>query len=463
MSEGTHMGDGSLVIASNRLPFSFRKGRHGIERRRSSGGLVSALDPVLRKRGGAWVGWPGGPVPREAAIGEPSDPYRIVPVPLGPREEKRYYHGLSNGALWPLFHSLPGRATFDPRDWTAYEAVNERFAEALLGEARAGELLWVHDYHLMLVPERVRERRPKLPILFFLHVPFPSYDIFTLVPHHEELLRGVLGSRVIGLHIPGYVKNFLDCAERCLGAAVDRERGLLEFEGRTVRVGAFPIGIDWADFEAKALQAPSCDRPERLIIGADRLDYTKGIPQRIEAMERLLERHPEYREKVTLLQVAVPSRTQVPEYRALKCEIDEVVGRVNGRFATSEWSPIHYLYRSLDHAKLAGLYREADVALVTPLRDGMNLVAKEFVACQVADPGVLVLSRLAGAADGMPEALLVNPYDIEGTAQALHRALSMPRAERARRMEALRRRDAEHDVHAWVDSLLHAAAKAARA
>lgn len=446
------MGDGSLVIASNRLPFTFRKGPRGVERQPSSGGLVSALEPVLRKRGGAWIGWPGAPVVDvpEAA----DDPYRVIPVPLSRTEEQRYYHGLSNGALWPLFHSLPGRAAFDPRNWNVYSAVNGRFAQALIRESRPGELLWVHDYHLMLVPELVRRARPELRTLFFLHVPFPSYDIFTLMPRHEELLRGVLGSRAIGLHIPAYVTNFLDCAERCLGAQVDRDSGLIEFEGREIRVGAFPIGIDWADFEAKAMAAPPTRRAERFIIGADRLDYTKGIPQRVEAIERLLECYPQYRENVTLLQVAVPSRAQVSEYRALKCEIDEVVGRVNGRFATSEWSPIHYLYRSLDHRKLAALYRDSDVALVTPLRDGMNLVAKEFVACQVEDPGVLVLSRQAGAADSMREALLVNPYDVEGTAQALHRALDMPRAERQQRMTALRQREASHDVHAWVDSLL---------
>jgi len=458
MSRTARVGNGSLVIASNRLPFSFEAGPEGLERKRSPGGLVSALDPVLQKRGGAWVGWPGGRLPEGADVNGSNDAYRVVTIELSERENQRYYDGLSNGALWPLFHSLPGRTAFDENDWKVYRAVNERFAAALLAES-SDELLWVHDYHLMLVPELVRQARPELATVFFLHVPFPSYDIFTLMPHHEELLRGVLGSRVIGLHVPGYVKNFLDCAERCLGAEVDRDEGTVVFENRTIHVGAFPIGIDWASFEGKALEAPTRCR-ERLIIGADRLDYTKGIPQRIEAVERLLERHPEYREKITLLQVAVPSRSQVSEYQALKCEIDEVVGRVNGRFATARWSPIHYLYRSLDHQELAGLYRDADVALVTPLRDGMNLVAKEFVACQVNDPGVLILSRQAGAADGMPEALLVNPYDIEGTATALHRALEMPQEERYDRMKALRHREAAHDVHAWVDSILAAATEA---
>jgi len=446
--------DGSLAVVSNRLPFTYHEGPQGIERTRSSGGLVAALDPVLRKRGGAWIGWPGGALPEGDWDDSGDEPYRTVPVALSAHEVRHFYDGLSNGALWPLLHSLPGRAAFDPGDWDVYRAVNERFAQVSLSVSARDELLWVHDYHLMLVPELVRRTNPELTTLFFLHVPFPSYDIFTLMPRHEELLRGVLASDLIGLHVPGYVQNFLDCAERCVGAEVDHGSGTVRFEGRRIRVGAFPIGIDWAHFEGKALEAPRRARRERLLIGADRLDYTKGIPQRIEAVECLLERHPEYREQIVLLQVAVPSRSEVAEYGTLKCEIDELVGRVNGRFATAAWSPIHYLYRSLDHGELAALYRDADVALVTPLRDGMNLLAKEFVACQVEDPGVLVLSRQAGAADGMPEALLVNPYDVEGTAHAIHRALEMPYEERCRRMDALRRRDSAHDVNVWVDALL---------
>ena len=449
----------SLVIASNRLPFQFRRGPGGLERKVSPGGLVSALDPVLRKRGGSWVGWPGPEAEPGDALGAAGDAYEIVPVPLGEDEIAHYYDGFSNGALWPLFHSFSDRATFEPRDFEVYREVNARFAEALLSPTGTGELVWVHDYHLMLTPGLLRAARPELRILFFLHVPFPSYDLFTLLPGHEEILRGVLGSDLIGFHIPAYAQNFLDCAERCLGARIDPSRTVIEFEGRHIGVGAFPIGIGWSEFEACALRSPetSCPRAERLLIGADRLDYTKGIPHRILAIERLLELHPEWHERVTLLQIAVPSRSEVPEYRALKCEIDEQVGRVNGRFATATWSPIHYLYRSFDRDPLAALYRDADVALVTPLRDGMNLVAKEYAACQVADPGVLVLSRHAGAANDMPEALLVNPYDLDETAGAIHRALGMPAHERRARMDALRHREAGSDVHAWVDSLLRAA------
>jgi trehalose 6-phosphate synthase/phosphatase len=353
---------------------------------------------------------------------------------------------------------MPGRTAFDPDSWKVYRRVNARFAEVLLGQPNHRPLLWVHDYHLMLVPELVRKARPQRTSVFFLHVPFPSYDLFTLLPRHEDLLRGVLGSQLVGFQTWGCVKNFLECAERCLDAAVDCERRQIRFEGRTIKVGAFPIGIDYGRFEAYALNAPpAIPRRQRVILSADRLDYTKGIAQRIQAMERLLLLHPEHLERVTLVQIAVPPRCQVAEHHQLKCEIDEMVGRVNGRFASASWSPIQYLYRSFEHEQLAGLYRDSDVAVVTPLRDGMNLVAKEFVACQVDDPGVLVLSRFAGAADGMVEALLVNPYDLDGTAEALHRALCMDADERQQRMSALRIREAEHDVHAWVDSLLRAA------
>jgi trehalose 6-phosphate synthase/phosphatase len=463
MPEPAALGGGSLVIASNRLPFDYERGPRGLTRRASSGGLVSALDPALRKRGGCWVGWPGSGVRPGDDLEAPEDPYRVIPIHLDAEEVERYYRDFSNRCLWPLFHSLPGRAAFDTDSWNVYRRVNARFAEALLCEVNDRPLLWVHDYHLMLVPELVRSARPQRTSVFFLHVPFPSYDLFTLLPRHEDLLRGVLGSHLVGFQTRACVKNFLECAERCLDAAVDRERQRVTFEGRSIRVGAFPIGIDYSRFEAYALNAPPrVERRQRVILGADRLDYTKGISQRIQAMERLLALHPEHLEHVTLVQIAVPSRCQVAEYQDLKCEIDELVGRVNGRFASASWSPIQYLYRSIDHDQLAGLYRDADVALVTPLRDGMNLVAKEFVACQVDDPGVLVLSRFAGAADAMAEALLVNPYDLDGTAEALHQALCMDESERQRRMTALRVREAEHDVHAWVDALLRSAAESRR-
>jgi trehalose 6-phosphate synthase/phosphatase len=447
-----------VVVASNRLPFTFVRSPKGLERRPSPGGLVSALEPVLRKRGGTWVGWPGIELRRGETLSTRGVPYSIRPVRLSEQDVQRYYHGFANRTLWPLMHALAARARFDARDFQQYADVNLRFAEQTVDAAKGAGLVWVHDYQLMLTPPQIRLSLPETALAFFLHIPFPPFDIFRLLPWDREILRALLACDLIGFHVPGYVQNFLDCAERSLGARVDREAGLVEYGDRTTRVGAFPLGIEFDLFESQARAAPPSTRTasDRVVLGVDRLDYTKGIPERIQSFERLLELHPEHREEVTLTQLAVPSRSQVTEYRELKREIDELVGRVNGRFATADWSPIRYLYRTLSQQRLCALYRDADVALVTPLRDGMNLVAKEFVACQVDDPGVLVLSRLAGAADTMREALLVNPYDVDGTAEALHRALTMEEAERRSRMAALRRREKRDDLDTWVHSFLEA-------
>jgi trehalose 6-phosphate synthase/phosphatase len=453
--------DQPIVVASNRLPYTFSRGAQGLERKRSQGGLVSALEPVLRKRGGTWIGWPAADIQPGESLGDADEPYSMRPVVLSENELVRYYHGFSNRTLWPLLHSMTDRTQFQGRDFSVYEDVNDRFADTVVdavSEANAG-FAWVHDYHLMLTPRRIRERAPDLTLGYFLHVPFPPFDIFRLLPWDRELLRSLLSCDLIGFHVEGYVHNFLDCVERTLGARVHADRHTVEYGDRVTRVGAFPIGIDFELFDDKArsIRTPPGAGNERVVLGVDRLDYTKGIPDRMRAFARLLEKEPEHRGKVVLMQIAVPSRSQVSEYRTLKREIDELVGSINGRFATAHWSPIRYLYRSFSHEALAAIYREADVALVTPLRDGMNLVAKEFIACQVGDPGVLILSRLAGAADTMREALLVNPYDIEGTADAIHRALSMSEIERGSRIAALRRRERRDDLDAWTLSFLESA------
>jgi trehalose 6-phosphate synthase/phosphatase len=455
----SNAADTPVVVASNRLPFSFTRNSHGLVRKPSPGGLVSALEPVLRKRGGTWIGWPGIDVREGETIETGGVPYRIHPVPLSETDVQRYYHGFSNRTLWPMLHSLTSHARFDAQEFAQYLSVNQRFAQAVAEEADETALVWIHDYQLMLTPLEVRQRLPQTRLAFFLHVPFPPFDIFRLLPWDRELLRGLLACDLIGFHVRGYAQNFLDCAERTLGARVDRSEMLIEYGDRTTRVGAYPVGIEFDVFESAALSSarPAEAEDMQIVLGVDRLDYTKGIPERMRAFERLLESYPEHREKVVLLQLAVPSRSQVAAYRELKRELDEMVGRINGRFATAHWSPIRYLYRSVSQERLAAIYRDADVALVTPLRDGMNLVAKEFVACQVDDPGVLVLSRLAGAADTMRESLLVNPYDIEGTAEGLHRALTMDEAERRSRVAALRRREKRDDLDAWVKAFLDAA------
>ena len=403
----------------------------------------------------------------ETAVGAAVDPvragepYSVRPVMLSESEITRFYHGFSNRTLWPLLHSMPARAKFDSREWEVYKRINSRFGEILVEEAEGESLVWIHDYHLLLAPAQVRQERADLRIAFFLHIPFPPYDIFRLLPWDRETLRAMLACDLIGFHVRSYAHNFLDCAQRILGARVRRDEMIVEYGDRTTRVGAFPLGIDFSGFESLALAAPRQPETESMVVlGVDRLDYTKGIPERIYAFERMLERYPEHRENVILLQIAVPSRSQVSEYRALKREIDELVGRVNGKFATATWSPIRYLYRSISQQRLAALYRDARAALITPIRDGMNLVAKEFIASQVGDPGVLILSRLAGAADTMREALLVNPYDIEGSAEAIHRALTMEEGERRSRVAALRRREQRDDVNAWVSSFIKTAVSA---
>jgi trehalose 6-phosphate synthase/phosphatase len=444
----------ALVVVSNRLPVTLQTERGRTQVERAPGGLVAALDPVLAGRGGAWVGWPGGRLPRGFELDAGSG-YRLVPVPISLAELRRFYFGFANGTLWPLLHSFPTRMELDRDEWAAYEDLNARFAEAALAAAAGEELFWIHDYQLMRVARHLRAARPDARIAFFLHVPFPPYDLFRILPWDRELLRGLLACDLIGFHCAGYAENFFDCVDRLLGARVDREAGKVEHGQRTVSVAAFPLGIDCERQQRWAGEAPPREPGgERIVLGVDRLDYTKGLPQKIQAFERFLELHPEHRERVVLLQVAEPSRDQVPEYQRLKRQVDELVGRVNGRFATSRWTPIRYLHRSVAPEALAGLYRDAEIALVTPLRDGMNLVAKEFVVSQVGEPGVLILSRLAGAAESMHEALLVNPYNIDQVASALHLALGMDVSERSSRMRALQRREQRHDVYAWVDRIL---------
>lgn len=454
-------GDSRLIVLSNRLPVTVRRRRGKLQVEPSSGGLVAAMEPAMRQRGGVWIGWPGAKIHPDERLDTPDAPYRVHPVLLSASETRHFYHGFSNATLWPLFHSLPERVALDRRHFEVYDSVNARFAQAVVDEMEEGDLVWVHDYHLARCPTHIRKRRPDARIAFFLHIPFPPFDVYRILPNYREVLRGMLACDLIGFHSPGYVSNFYDCAERLVGARVDRARGHIEHGDHTVKVAAFPLGIDYEEYERRAREAPRPRRPQgqRIILGVDRLDYTKGIPERMLAYERLLELHREYRGEVTLIQVAVPSREQVSEYQQLKREIDELVGRINGRFGTAIWTPIRYIHRSIPGPRLSALYRDAAVALVTPLRDGMNLVAKEFVASQVEDPGVLVLSRMAGAAETMLEAISVNPYNIDGVATALHDALRMPEDQRETRMRALQRRERKYALGKWLDDFLGEAAE----
>ncbi len=468
---GPAAGGRRLVVVSNRLPFVVDPEAEGAKFARAPGGLVSALEPVLAEHGGVWVGWNGVPsdeapdLAEAVAEGPPGLLYR--PVRLTARELSRYYDGFSNHTLWPLFHYFVGRIEIDARTWRAYDEVNERFARAAAqsveGTSTADALFWIHDYQLLRAPHHLRRMMPRSRIAFFLHIPFPASDVFRVLPWSRSLLRSILAADLVGLHVRSYAMHFMTCAERLLGCEVDRNAGIVHFEGREVSVQAHPVGVDVAMVERLAARAGAmgagADGMLR-VLGVDRLDYSKGIHERLLAIERLLERHPEYLRRVVFTQVLVPSRERVPDYGRLKREIDEAVGRINGRFSERKWAPVRYMARSLPPEELIAHYRRSDVALVTPLRDGMNLVAKEYAAAQLEDDGVLILSELAGAAEEMQEALLVNPFDVDAVAEALDAALSMPDDERRARMSALRDRVRVNDVRVWVRRFLDAAESA---
>jgi trehalose 6-phosphate synthase/phosphatase len=459
-----------LILVSNRLPITLKAvsdDGEGVSVERSSGGLATGLRGPHEQSGGLWIGWPGdvsGLTDKQrAALDTHLRELRCVAVDLSSSEVSKYYDGFSNAVLWPLFHYLLDRIPPHSTEWDVYRAVNEKFADAVARVWKPGDLVWVHDYQLVLVPRMIRARLPSATIGFFLHIPFPASEVLRILPWREQVLEGMLGADVVGFHTFTYRSHFSSAVLRVLGIPTDNER--IDLEGRTTRLGVFPIGVDARTFSALSADAEVLSeaatmraeaRGERILLGIDRLDYTKGIPRRLLAFERLLEREPRWRGKVRLVQVAVPSRDAVPSYKDFRRQVDELVGRINGAYSTVDWVPIHYVHRSLDAKHVVALYRAADVMLVTPLRDGMNLVAKEFVTSRSDEDGVLVLSELAGAAAEMGEALQVNPYDIDGMAQAFDDALTMPEDEKRVRMRALRERIASRDVHHWARSFLDA-------
>jgi trehalose 6-phosphate synthase/phosphatase len=458
-----------LLIVSNRLPVTVKVGEGGASVEVSTGGLATGMKGPHEQLGGLWIGWPGA-VDRLSAeergqVDRRLSELRLVPVPLSADEIDRYYEGYANSVLWPLFHYRVGQIPHEVRGFDAYESVNARFADAVAEHYQSGDLVWVHDYQLMLVPGLLRERVPDARIGFFLHIPFPSSETFRILPQRERLLEGLLGADLIGFHTAGYVRHFASAVLRLLGATTEVDR--IRWGSRQVALGVFPMGIDAARYsdlarspEVKQLVEETREPGEQLLLGIDRLDYTKGLTHRLLAFELLLQRHAELRGKVRLVQVAVPSRENVAAYRELRKEVDAMVGRIHGEYATPSWSPIHYLHRGLSLPEIVALYRATDAVVVTPLRDGMNLVAKEFVASRPDEDGVLVLSEFAGAAAELSEAVLVNPYDVDQTAEALHRALVMPLEERRTRMATLRERVMTYDVHRWARSFVDRLEKA---
>jgi trehalose 6-phosphate synthase/phosphatase len=434
--------------------------------RRSVGGLATGLRGPHERSGGLWIGWPGTIEGLDRTGFEDVDRQfataRAVPLSLDTEEVEVFYEHISNGVLWPICHDRIDRLPLRVDGWDVYERVNARYADVVAEHYRPGDRVWVHDYQLMRVPALLRERVPDARIGYFLHIPFPSPELFMTLPTRSWLVEGLMGADLIGFHTRRYHGHFRAVLRRLFSVEANRD-DVVRWQERPVRLGVFPMGVDTADFAARAARPEVAtrvleyrDSRQRLLVGIDRLDYSKGIPRRLLAVERLLQMHPEWRERIRFIQVAVPSRDRVGAYRHFRHEVDALVGRINGAFATPTWTPVHYMHRSVPGDVLLALYRAADVMLVTPLRDGMNLVAKEFPASRIDDEGVLILSEFAGAAEELSDALLVNPYDVDGTAAMIHRALTMDVEERQRRMRALRATVIERDVHRWTDCFLAA-------
>lgn len=472
----------SLILVSNRLPFVVNTDENGkVTRINSAGGLVTALTPLVIKSNGFWIGWAGKeltesmPIPEsddETSIAHELKSSQIVPIFFTDETYSNYYNGMCNASLWPLLHSLPTHSNFCTANWNSYVEVNTKFSHACLEtlkkihqnnkEETDNNLVWIHDYHLLMMPmmlkNLIEETGISCRIAFFLHIPFPSWDIFRLNPWDNEILLGLLGCDLIAFHTNTYAVNFLECCFHILGSRIDKKELIVEYGNKIIVVRALPIGIPYDWFEKQAKESPKqlSFIKEKIILGVDRLDYTKGIIERVHGYEKFLEKYPEYREKVVFLQIAVPSRTEVDEYKNLKEELERNIGRISGRFGTSDWTPIKYIYKSLSQYELTGYYRESAIALITPIRDGMNLVAKEYVACQIDDPGVLIISPFTGAGETMLEALSVNPLEANMLADTIKHALEMTYSERKLRMNALQNRERLFNVETWIDSFFEA-------
>ncbi|RVX43192.1 trehalose 6-phosphate synthase [Nonomuraea polychroma] len=456
-------GRSSFLIVANRLPVDRTIGPDGTASwRRSPGGLVTAIAPVMQRRHGAWAGWHGAP-------DEKLEPFEqggmnLIPIPLSASEVELYYEGFSNATLWPLYHDVVAPPVFDRAMWETYREVNERFANAAADAAEEGAVVWVQDYQLQLVPAMLRRLRPDLRIGFFLHIPFPPVELFWRLPWRKELVEGLLGADLVGFQLPGGASNFRRLCRRLLGLPYKGNEIFLD--DRVVRTQAFPISVDFGHLDsvvrephvvarAKEIRVELGD-PQHVLLGVDRLDYTKGIGQRLEAFGELLKDGRLKTGEAVFVQIATPSRERVEEYRRLRDDIELQVGRINGEHAQLGYQPVVYFHQSYDHEELAALYLAADVMVVTPLRDGMNLVAKEYISCHHDLHGGLVLSEFAGAADELRQAYLVNPYDVEDVKRQMLAAMRATPHELARRMRTMRRRVATYDVDRWASEFLTA-------
>ena len=465
------------IIVSNRLPIRITKLENSYKFIATSGGLATGMKSVHEHEDSLWVGWPGigiDEIENEAWIPLQKNLVKnnYAPVSLSKQEVDNFYYGLANKCLWPLFHYFIEFSIFNESHWQSYVDVNQKFANRVLENIETGDTVWIHDYQLLLCPQMIRDVRPDVHIGFFLHIPFPSFEIFRIFPWREKLLKGMLGADLIGFHTFDYERHFLSSVKRILRLDVDFNRVANGF--REVVVNTFPMGIDYDKFHNAAtthFQQKNREKSElkkqlelhkkgdesgKLILSIDRLDYTKGVVNRIKAFDLFLTKYPEYQEKIRLVMLTVPSRADVPEYMRLKKETDELVGRINGKYATVNWTPIWYYYRAMDFDDLIDLYMTSDIAMITPVRDGMNLVAKEFVATRVSGDGVLILSEMAGASKELFEAVLVNPFDRNAMADALKHAITMPLEEQKRRNVEMQKRLRRYSVEYWAKEFMQA-------
>ncbi|KPK64793.1 trehalose-6-phosphate synthase [candidate division WOR_3 bacterium SM23_42] len=454
-----------ILVISNRLPVTVTKRENNIRFNPSAGGLATGLSSLAKTYHNIWIGWPGIAVERirdeKNRIKRKLMQDNCHPVYLKQYDLENYYYGFCNRTIWPLFHYFTQYSLYNRRNWDSYVKVNQIFCNEILKIAEPDDKIWIHDYHLMLLPQLLREKLTAASIGFFLHIPFPSSEVFRILPPRKEIARGILGADLIGFHTYDYAHHFIQTVRRLLG--YEQSRAEINVGNRIVRIDAFPMGIDYDQFsqagddvtvkrEITKIKTRVGER--KIIVSIDRLDYTKGIPQRLEAFDYFLDNNPKYREKVTLILVAVPSRTGVDQYALLKKRVDELISRINGKYGTIGWMPIWYLYRFLPFKSLVPLYSVGDVALITPIRDGMNLIAKEYLATKTERKGVLILSEMAGASKALGEALIVNPNDKEEIAGALRQALEMPPHEQVRRNEIMQKRLKRYNVERWAHDFM---------
>ncbi|HEX6937929.1 MAG TPA: trehalose-6-phosphate synthase [Longimicrobiales bacterium] len=475
-----------FIVLSHREPYAEVETEAGSELRRKTNGVFTTLDSVMREKRGTWIAWSereeGVPFAERLRVPAPDHPeaYEVRRIGLDPEEARSFYYDFTSSAIWPVLFSLLDRARFTHSAWETYRRVNEAFAEAACEEAAPGAVIWVNDFHLMLTPRLIKRRRPDVTIALFLHTTFPPPDIFGVIPWRDELLDGLLHLDLIGFHIPSYALNFANTAERFMGAtptsvvgtdlvdkgpavSVSRYPLSLRYGDREIALGVYPVGVDVEFFgrharlpqtQAKSEEIRQRTGAKKLILSAERLDYVKGALERLECFERFLARHPERHGDVSFVQIAVPTRTGMEEFQEMRRQTEEAVGRINGRFGTLEWQPVIHFYNSFPREELVAFYAAADVLWVTPLRDGLNLVAKEYIASRQGSDGVVILSEFAGAAAELEGVVLTNPYSPDDMDRALETALTMPEGERTARMMRLRDRVLYHDVHRWSNGFL---------